>query len=336
MGIINKKREKRRFIILKSLCLCVSVVQILFCCAEIFGQSKIAVRVAAETVVSADRVTLGDVAEISGETEKIERLKRVALGYAPNVGAVREIERSRIELAAAAAGFSPEEISFDAPPRILLKRGGQKLSSDLLREEIEKAVLPAFQANGATATIVRLDLPENLEIPAGKIAVKAAAAAIVNFSAPFGVALEIRVDERVVKRLNATLQIEVSAPVFVAVKNLISGASLRETDVRVETRRLEKPLSNYLRDANDLRGAVMLKNLAAGAETTRDAVAAGIVVKNGDLIRIVGESGKFKISITGEARAAGRIGDRIAVKNLQSGATLQAVVIDEGVVQIRF
>jgi flagella basal body P-ring formation protein FlgA len=47
-------------------------------------------------------------------------------------------------------------------------------------------------------------------------------------------------------------------------------------------------------------------------------------------------SGGMQIAIIGEARANGRIGDRIAVKNTQSGVILQATVIDEHTVKLNF
>lgn len=334
MKIKNKKIFRKHF------CFPAFYAVVFFCFGvlSVSAQTSAAIRILPQTQIENDTIRLGDIAKISGAgDEVVQRLKTISLGYAPNVGSIREIERAKIELAIRAAGFAAADVRLEMPSRILIKRGGQKVGAELLREAVETAILPNFSASGAKAQIVRLDLPESIEIPAGKVSIKASAPNFIgNLTAPFSVPLEIRVDERVVKRLNATVNIEVSAIVFVAAKNLVSGANLSEADVQPENRRLEKMPSNYFRDRKNLRGAVLLKNLAAGAEITRDAVVAGIVVKTGDLIRIVGESGKTKIIIAGEARASGRVGDRIPVKNLQSNAVLQAVVVDEGVVQVRF
>jgi flagella basal body P-ring formation protein FlgA len=40
--------------------------------------------------------------------------------------------------------------------------------------------------------------------------------------------------------------------------------------------------------------------------------------------------------VQGEARGSGRVGDRILVKNLQSGLMFQAVIVDEGIVSVKF
>jgi flagella basal body P-ring formation protein FlgA len=78
------------------------------------------------------------------------------------------------------------------------------------------------------------------------------------------------------------------------------------------------------------------RTVAKGEAITTDVLAAEFVIHPGDQVRIVSESGKLQVTAKGEARSAGRIGDRIQVKNLQSGVMLQAVVVDEGLVAVRF
>lgn len=149
-------------------------------------------------------------------------------------------------------------------------------------------------------------------------------------------ALEIRVDNRVVRRVSATVQLEAYADILVAKRDLAARERISEADVQLENRRLEKPLASYLRSVEKLRGAVLVKNVASETELTTADIAAGYVVKTGDLVSIVGTSGKLQISIKGEARTNGRIGDRVSVKNPESGTILQATVVDEGLVKINF
>ncbi len=303
----------------------------------VFAQSEITVRVSAETTIKNDRVTLGDIAEFVGANgEKSNRLKAVSLGYAPNVGMTRELFKDRIALSIAAAGFTKNAFTILAPSKIIVRRESQTVNRNLLRETVENAILANFKSENVSAKVVRLDLPPNIQIPAGNAEVRANTANVTNFFAPFSVSLEIRVDENVVRRISATAQIEASTEVLVAAKDLTAGDKITGIDVKKEARRLEKPLQNYLRDAEKLRGVVLLKNLSSGQEITTDAIANGYVIRSGDTVRIVGQSGKMQIIVNGEARSSGRIGDRIAVKNSQSGTNLQAVVIDEGLVKISF
>ncbi len=335
---MRKDRKKIAFLKnLSALSVFSAAIFLLFFVGSLFAQGKAVIHVSAETTIENDRVTLGDIAEISGANEEAKnRLKMVSLGYAPNVGMTREIFKDKILLAIAAAGFSKNDFALDAPAKIFVRRTAQIVGQNLLREAVEKAVLTNFQRENISAKIVRLDLPSDIQISSGKVEVRANPINAGNFFLPFSVSLEIRVDEKIVRRASATVQVEASAEILVAAKDLISGAKIAESDVKKEIRRLEKPLNSYLRDASKLRGAILTNNLSGGAEITIDAVAAGYVIRGGDLVRIVGESGKMQIIINGEARSSGKIGDRIAVKNSQSGTILQAVVVDEGLVKVLF
>lgn len=302
-----------------------------------FAQSKAVIRISAETAVDSDRVTLGDIAEISGANEETKtRLQKIALGYAPNIGMTREIFKDKILLSIAAAGFAKTDFAFIAPPKIFVRRTAQTVNQNQLRAAIEQAVLGNFQNENIEAKIVRLDLPADIQTPSGNVEIRVGKLNAANLFLPFSVALEILIDEKIVRRTSATVQVEASAEILVAARDLVSGEKITETDVKKEIRRLEKPLNYYLRDASKLRGNVLTKNLSDGAAMTSDTVAAGYVIRGGDSVRIVGESGKMQIIINGEARSSGRIGDRIAVKNLQSGTILQATIVDEGLVKVLF
>lgn len=309
----------------------------IFCLSNfVSAQTKTQIRLASETTVSGEYIKLGNIAEITGEQVKTDRLKQISLGYAPKAGMFREIKREQISLSIAAAGFSENEILLVAPTQVLVRRTSQNLDENLLKLAVEAEVLKNFQSENVSAKLVRLDFPPNIALPSGEISVKADAKNVRNFFTPFSVAIEIRVDNIVSRRFSVTAQVEAFGEILVANRNLIANEKISENDFRLENRRFEKPLTNYFQKSDKLRGAVLLKNISEGTELTSDAFAAGVVIKNGDIVKIEGVSGKIKLIVSGEARASGKIGDRISVKNSQSGAILQATVIDEGLVRINF
>lgn len=299
------------------------------------------VRLSAESVAREDRLQLGEIATIEtsediADPAMAERLRRVSLGYSPAVGAVREIQRERILLAIAAAGFSPGDVRVEGVSIVLVRRAAQIASLGLVREAVERAALAELRASGAVARLTRLDLPANIEAPAGELEAKASLGSARNLFAPFIVSVELWQSGRIVHRFSTTAQVEAFAPILVAARDLGPNIRLRKEDLMVEPRRLEKSPSLYARDPAILRGCSLRQPLALGGAITTDLLVAEIVVKAGDSVRINAESGPLKIAAMGEAAAAGRIGDRIQVKNKQSGALLQAVIVDEGVVSVRF
>jgi len=300
-------------------------------------ESRPVVRVAGETVAHGEQLTLGDIAKIiSPDQATAERLRAISLGYAPNVGAVREITRDRIVLAIAAAGFGSGAVRIETPERALVRRAAQVVDPALIREAVERATLVELRASGAAARLVRLDLPPVIEVPSGTVEARASTLGVRDLFTPFAVAIELRVDNRVVGRLSATAQVEAYAPVIVAAHDLRANSRVRAEDVTIAPRRITHPFSFYLRDITQLRGVSVRQPIAHGEPLTTDEIVSEIVVKPGDPVRITGQDGPLHITVAGEARAAGRVGDRIQVKNIQSGTLLQAVIVDEGLVSVRF
>jgi flagella basal body P-ring formation protein FlgA len=294
------------------------------------------VHVGAECIARQDRIILGDLAEIvAADPGTAERLRSITLGYAPEVGALREISKEKIALAIAAAGFVAGTVEIDAPSLVLIRREAQVVNPSLLQEAVERATLPALQAKGATARLIRLDLAR-LEVRTGAVEVRASTSGVRNLFAPFTVFLEVWVDSRLVRRLSTTAQVEASAPVLVAASDLAEKTRLRVTDVALEVRKLDRDPASYLGDPRQLTGVSLTRSFTRGEPITIETLVPEVVVKPGDAVRIVGESGGLKIQVAGEARAAGRVGDRIQVKNLQSGMLFQAIVVDEGLVKVRF
>ncbi|MDX2030110.1 MAG: flagellar basal body P-ring formation chaperone FlgA [Blastocatellia bacterium] len=295
------------------------------------------VRVAAESLAQSDRLTLGDIAEVRASDAAVsERLRGIALGYAPSVGAVREIERGRILLAMAAAGFPAGAVRLEAPPVASVRRAGQVIALEKVREAVERATLADLRLGGATARLARLDLPPSIEAPAGPAEVRASAGGVRDLFAPFIVSVEIWQEGRVTRRLGVTAQVEAFAPVVVAARDLPARVPVRREDAALEVRRLTRSAALYLGDPARLRGASLNRPVERGEPITADLLTAEIVVKPGDAVRIVGESNRLQVMAAGEALTAGRIGDRIQVKNNQSKLTLQAIVVDEGLVRVRF
>lgn len=312
------------------------VIICLFFSLSVLGQSKVLIKVSQETIVESDRIELGKIAKILGDSTKTERLKSISLGYTPNIGMTREIFRSQIILAISAAGFTENEVSLETPAKILVHRIGQQISANQMREAVEKAVLSQFSTDKVSVQIVRLDLPENFQVPTGKTEIRITTPNVSNPFRPFSLPIEIRIDDKTVRRFAVNLEIAAFTEILVAARELTANSKIVESDVRFEKHRLEKPIATYLRETNRLRGMVLLKNISDGMPITTDLITAGYVIKSGDLVQIEAQSGTFKITIKGEARTSGKIGDRISVKNSQSGAILQAIVIDQGLVKINF
>ena len=311
---------------------------VLFCSSVLASPDT---RVATVTIkpdisVRSDKFTLGDIAEVRATLPQYSaRLREIALGYSPQVGAVRELTRQRLQLAIAGAGISAELVELNTPLVIKVRRESQRVDHATIRTAVESSLFDTFKAMGAEARISSLDLPFEIEVPSGNLQVRATAGT-QNLLAPFSVGLELVVDGQIVKRISVTAKVEAFADVIVAAHDMAPGKRLTTLDFNTEKVRLDLNPRLYVTDKLTLKGKSLAYSVKQGQPlTTRDLVS-DLIVKPGDSVRIEGESGSLKLIVMGESRGSGRIGDRVLVKNLQSGLMFQALIVDEGLVSVKF
>ncbi len=312
---------------------------IFFIAIDSFAQTSqlTVIRLATEVTVNKDKLKLGEIAEIVGSEEIIiETLENVSLGYSPQVGTVREVSRDKIKLAIATVRLPNNQIQLDMPDTILIRRASQVIDLELIRQEVEKVTLSGLEASGATARLVRLDLPPEIIVAAGEVKIKVIVPAVRNIFAPFVVLIEIWVDEVLVRRLSSNSEIEAYTQVVIAKKNIKAGTKLLIEDISIEPIRLKYPINQYIRDLKALRGFSLAKNISTDEPILVGNIMASIVIKQGDLVRVIATNEKLVIQVKAEAITAGRIGDKIKIKSTLSDALIDAIVVDEGVVKVSF
>ena len=314
--------------------LSLSIIFVFSFALSVSALSQPLVRIDAEARVENEIVLLGDIAQVSGNEADAERIRKISLGYAPHIGAVRQVSRKKIAMAIAAAGFSKADYSLQAPSFIRIFRAGQTIEPEQFRETITKSILSKFE--DVEIEFVKIDLPQAFEVPLGNVEFEPKLAGVRNLLAPFSLPIEIQVDKRITKRISVDVEIRGFAEVFVASRELPSNYRLQESDVKLERVRIEKPITKYLRSKRELRGIKLVKDLTHGTVLSNDTFVADVVVKSGDLVRIVAISKRLKLIVNGKAQGSGRIGDRISVKNLQSNSIIQATITDEGSVKVFF
>lgn len=295
------------------------------------------IAIAEFVTVKGSELSLADIAQIdTPDSTLAAHLQAISLGYAPNVGMMRKISREAIINSITSAGVSAKSFDLDIPSIIVVKRAGYTIDSAQLQELVEQATLTELRNGGAVARLIRLDLPEQIVVPVGETSIAVLTSGVRNLFTPFIVSIEITVDRRVVKRLSVTAQAEAFANLMVAQHPINAGERVSLDDLQWQVTKITQPLASYLRDPQDLTGIASRARLEVGQPLTKENTFHDIVVKLGSTVRILGKFDQLVIEVPGQARANGRVGERIQVKNLLSGNLIQATVLNENMVMVSY
>ena len=110
------------------------------------------------------------------------------------------------------------------------------------------------------------------------------------------------------------------------------GSTLSADNLRLEERDVTK-LRAYYRSIDEAAGLDLVRALPVGTLLSETVVRQPLLVKQGDIVQLIGRFGAVTVETTAEAVTSGRIGMLVRVKNAATGKVVTARVKARGVVE---
>jgi flagellar basal body P-ring formation protein FlgA len=123
---------------------------------------------------------------------------------------------------------------------------------------------------------------------------------------------------------------------FYVKRNMRKGERIEQADTYMKETYVGEKAYAYPECADDLRGKVFRRDIAAGSLITNSLLEEPQSVKRGQTVTILAQNKRLTVQVPGTAAQGGRRGDVIRVKNLSSGTELQGRIIDSGTVAVDF
>ena len=131
--------------------------------------------------------------------------------------------------------------------------------------------------------------------------------------------------------LYVPVEIRVYRPVLVATRELRRGEAIGAGDVALEERNaLASVGSPPLTQPADVDGLSARRTIAPGTVLNASLVEPPVLVRRGDRLGVSARTGGITVQTSGEALGTARLGERVRVRNLQSGRVIDAVVTGSG------
>ena len=288
------------------------------------------IALSSEVVVDGDRILLGDLGVLEGPAE---RFAEVDLGPAPGPGATRRLAGTAVLRQLRAAGLDRAGVRYRIPAWIRVRRASQQVSSELLRDEVRRALAGELRPGESVRAI---DVARGVRIPPGRYRVRAGPLPERRGSGVFPVALEIVQEERVVARVPARVTLARSEPVVVVRRALPRGARVEAADVSLELRGIAPADGDVLRSLEDAIGKRTRIALAAGQRLRLRHLESPPAVRRGEVVRAFVERPGLEVSLAVEALESAAAGEPVRIRNVGSGRELSGRVTEDGRVRVAY
>ncbi|MBL4574092.1 MAG: flagellar basal body P-ring formation protein FlgA [Gammaproteobacteria bacterium] len=122
--------------------------------------------------------------------------------------------------------------------------------------------------------------------------------------------------------------------VVISSRALTRGALLNAEDLEIQQLPLNKLPIGYLSDPSQVTNFELIRPLRVGTPITLSAVRPRNIVQQGQEVIIKAQIAGLQVRMTGKALKNGQSGDIIPVRNLRSGRTVEATILNENTVRV--
>jgi len=148
------------------------------------------------------------------------------------------------------------------------------------------------------------------------------------------IAVLARQGDRVIGNINVRVDVEVLADMVFTVRQIDFGSIISASDLVIRKNDVGSVQGRYLANVDDAVGKKARSTLKANVPVKSEQLEKNPIIKSGQLVSIVAESERIRVTVTGKAKSAGSYGDTIIVQNLSSLKEMPARIVNSETVQI--
>ncbi|MDR1111691.1 MAG: flagellar basal body P-ring formation chaperone FlgA, partial [Deltaproteobacteria bacterium] len=290
----------------------------------------------AQNTVAGPRIILGDVANVVADSPADQPLAdlvgAVDLGPSPGPGIDLVLRRRQIEQRLSASGAPLSDIRWLIPGEVTLTGEGQATQAEAIRKIILDHLDRSEPYISGTYEILSVTSSTPPALPPGQVEYRFSPQPSSNPAYLSGT-IFFAVDGQEAGRLRVTVQVDLRMPAVVATRDLPRGHVLGEIDLS-ESQVPYMQAKGALTDIAQALGQTLKTSVRTGAPVRDRDLVTTSMVKKGEVVTIVAQSGSLRITALGLARQDGALGQTISIVNQDSKKTISAKVIGPSLVEV--
>jgi flagella basal body P-ring formation protein FlgA len=294
--------------------------------------------VSRQSEINKDEICLEDIARVTGDDPALVRkLQGIGIGKAPLPGKSRRIDKAHIQLRLKQFNIDASQVKVNVPDNAEVVRGVAQLPKEKIHEVVLAYIRQALPLKNVNVRVKEIQFKNDTILPKGVATFKVEPPGNRDLSGKVPLAVSIYVGGKLEKKVWAVADIEVLKEVIVAKRPLGRNREITENDIELKEMETANLPSNALTDYGDILGKRTRKTIDVNAVLRADMIEFPPVVKRGDVVVVVAESGGLRITALGVVKEReGREGERIRVENLDSKKGIYAQVVDSKTVKVDF
>jgi flagellar basal body P-ring formation protein FlgA len=299
---------------------------LVFCAAN--QAFSLEVRVLERAEVTGARITLGEVATFSHEADpRLPELKGIVLGKAPAPGKSLVLDRAflvrrlgRLEGQRDLRLLLPAELQ-------VTRQQGQRIGKDELERIFSGYVREHMRWSAEDVSIRDIMAPQSLSLPAGAVKHRIKPLGRTEYVGTVSLLVTFFIDGVEQQTVRVSGYVEVKRQVLVARRDLRRGQEIGKDMVTVKPMTLSGSAVTALSRPEEVMGMEPVQAIRTGEPILPSMLRETPVVRRGEQLVLIAESGNLKVTTTAKALENGYEGEQVRVTNAASGREILGRVI---------
>lgn len=205
-----------------------------------------------------------------------------------------------------------------------------------IRAAIESYIQQKTSGLGCEIHVKRLSFGGTTSLPDGNLSFEIVAPQQWEGWGNASIAVIARQGDKVVRNIPTRIEVEALAEMVIALRQIDHGSIVAAGDVTLRKLDISGTQGRYLGNLSDVVGKKMRSTIRPNVPFRADQLEKVPLIKSGQMVTIVAENERMRVTLIGKARSAGGEGDYINVQNVTSLKEFPARVVDANTVSIGF
>lgn len=316
---------------------CFIALPLTIVCVPSFATDRLQVTLKENVVINKDDVLLGDIADISGELKfGALSIERAEVATSPLPGKTRFLSLDYVRIRLRQAGFKTDTMTFGGAQDVQINREAACFPTNALVKAVESEIRIRMPWKRENVTIGDIRIYDNIRLPTGGLFHRIVPKPDEDYLGQTILGIYLYVDGELVAKTHAQTNISVMADVVRVIRPLGKHQRIRPEDLSVVRADLSRLSPETVRRVEDVLGNRTTQAIYPNTYLKQGMYRPPPIVKRGDIVKIIANTGSMTITATGKVKQKGCKGDMVHVINTDSSRVIIARVIGPGAVEVEF
>lgn len=293
----------------------------------------LSVALKAEATITAPVVTVGDVAEVTGDGAAAA--SALELGPMPKIGADRRFAAEAVASRIRGAGLADKSLEMTGASAVRVTAPCERVTRDLLVEDLRRFIESKMPWTPSEANVEINGPAQDIVLPPGEVVVEWQVDPQYRFLGAGAFRGVVSVDGKPCKTVMCRAKVEAFEDVVVATSTLPANKPVALNGITLQRQAVSTLRDGAFLDPAEVVGMSPRVPIPAGQVLTARAMTPRRAVRRDQVVMVEAQVGGLCIQSQARAVSDAGIGSVVTCTNLNSKQPFQGVVREDGVVVIR-